>query len=291
MSRRRKKSVLGHRSSAVILVYGDDSEDEKNERVVAVSGVVGTIPAWRALEREWVVRTHGIPFHANLCESDQGLFKDFPHAENKALYKDLVTMMAQSHVHGIGIAIDLIAGNQIFPHTEEISYYKAFLRVIETMKDCAEGNGEIADFTFDERMDTQHNLALLYGSVRENEPDWTPYLADEFHFAYSRNQPRLQVADLMAFETFKGLDNKVGPIKRPERKSLNALAATKRFEVLAYSTQWFTDLRKNYGELEKKVGFNGDDYRNWLAKRGRSHNISNLILFIDWIAKRDKGGK
>ena len=76
----------------MILVYGDDSEDEKNERVVAVSGVVGTIPAWRALEREWVVRTAGIPFHANLCESDQGPYKDFPHAENKALYKDLVAM-------------------------------------------------------------------------------------------------------------------------------------------------------------------------------------------------------
>ena len=200
-------------------------------------------------------------------------------------------MVAHSHIHGIGIAIDLIAGNQIFPDTEEISYYKAFLRVIETMKDCAEGNGEIADFTFDRRADTQHNLALLYGSVRENEPNWTPYLADEFHFAYSRNHPRLQVADLMAFETFKALDNKVGPTKRPKRRSLTALVATKRFEVLAYSTKWFADLKKHYGELEKKVGFNGCDYRDWLAKRGRLHNNSNLILFIDWIAKRDKDEK
>jgi hypothetical protein len=271
----------------VIPVYGDDSEDEKNERVVAVSGVVGTIPAWRALEREWSVRTNGIPFHANLCESDQGPYKNFPHRENKALYCDLVTILAQSHLHGIGIAIDLIAANQIFPHTEEISYYKAFLRVMEAMKDCARVNGEIADFTFDMRMDTQHNLALLYGTARENEPDWTPYLVDEFHFAHSRSQPRLQVADLMAFEAFKALDNKVGPIKRIERKSLEALASTKRFEVQAYSIDWFKDLKRNYGELEKKVGFNLEDYRNWLTKKGRSHNTSNLILFLDWIAKRD----
>jgi hypothetical protein len=148
-------------------------------------------------------------------------------------------------------------------------------------------NGEIADFTFDMRMDTQHNLALLYGTARENEPDWTPYLVDEFHFAHSRSQPRLQVADLMAFEAFKALDNKVGPIKRIERKSLEALASTKRFEVQAYSIDWFKDLKRNYGELEKKVGFNLEDYRNWLTKKGRSHNTSNLILFLDWIAKRD----
>jgi hypothetical protein len=272
----------------LILVYGDDSEDEKNQRVVAVAGVVGTIPAWRALEREWIVRTDGIPFHANSCESDQGPYKDFPHAENKALYKDLVMIMAQSHIHGIGVAIDLIAGNQIFPNTEDISYYKAFLRVIQIMTDCAMENREIADYTFDMRMDTQHNLALLYGAVRENERDWTSYLADEFHFAYSRNQPRLQVADLMAYEAFKALDNKVGPVKRPERKSLEALVATKRFKVEAYSAEWFTDLKKNYGDLEKKVGFNGNDYRNWLAERKRMHNVSNLILFMDWIARRDK---
>ena len=275
----------------MIPVYGDDSEDEKNERVVAVSGVVGTIPSWRALEREWLVRTDGIPFHANLCESDQGPYKHFPHRENKALYRDLVTMLAQSHLHGIGIAIDLIAANQIFPHTEEISYYKAFLRVMETMKDCARVNGEIADFTFDMRMDTQHNLALLYRTARENEPDWTPYLADEFRFSHSRNEPRLQVADLMAFEAFKGLDNKVGPVKRIERKSLDTLASTKRFEVQAYSIDWFKDLKRNYGELEKKVGFNLEDYRNWLTEKGRVHNTSNLILFLDWIAKRDSREK
>lgn len=271
----------------MILVYGDDSEDAKNERVVAVAGVVGTIPAWRALEREWIVRTDGIPFHANLCESDQGPYKDFPHAENKALYRDLVTMLAQSHIRGIGIAIDLIAGNQIFPHTEDISYYKAFLRVIQIMTDCAMENEEMADYTFDMRMDTRHNLALLYGSVRENEPDWTPYLANEFHFAHSRNQPRLQVADLMAYEAFRALDNKVGPVRRPERKSLDALVGTKRFKVEAYSIEWFTDLKKKYGELEKKVGFNVEDYRNWIAERKRGYNISNLILFMDWIAKRN----
>jgi hypothetical protein len=59
--------------------------------------------------------------------------------------------------------------------------------------------------TFDLRRNTEYNLALLYGTVKENEPEWTPHLADELHFAYSTNQPRLQVADLLAYEAFKAL--------------------------------------------------------------------------------------
>lgn len=62
---------------------------------------------------------------------------------------------------------------------------------------------------------------------------------------------------------------------------------TGRFEIEAYSDDWFNDLRKHYPELEKKVGFRSQDYLNWLAERKRIHNITNLIMFIDWISKRE----
>src|ERR1700730_16740000 len=98
----------------MILVYGDDSADEKRERVCAVAGVVGSWRAWRILEREWLNRTGGIPFHANECESDQGAYRNSPHHENKALYKDLAIMMANSHIFGAGVAIDLSAKRSVF---------------------------------------------------------------------------------------------------------------------------------------------------------------------------------
>src|ERR1700688_2112186 len=98
----------------MILVYGDDSADEKRERVCAVAGVVGTWRAWRLLEREWLIRTNGIPFHANDCESDRGDYRNTPHSENKALYKDLAIMVAKSHLYGVGVVIDLMAGNSVF---------------------------------------------------------------------------------------------------------------------------------------------------------------------------------
>jgi len=276
----------------MILVYGDDSADEKKERVCAVAGVVGTILAWRSIERQWIVRTDGIPFHAKDCDSDRGYYKSFPHAENKALYKDLVTLIAESHLHGFGVAIDLMAARRAFPGAEpEIGYYRAFLKVMQAMKDCAKKNREVADFTFDMRMESEHNAALLYGSARETEPEWTPYLAEKITFELSRKNPRLQVADLVAREAMKALDNQIGPRKRDIRRSWKALRDTGRFGTEAYSEGWFSDLKRQYAELEKKVGFCKQDYLDWLNGRKRQHSVTNMFLFVDWIAKRDAHAK
>lgn len=275
-------------SAVVVLVYGDDSADEKRQRVCAVAGVVGTWRAWRNLEREWLNRTNGIPFHAVDCESDREDYKNTSHAENKALYRDLTTILAESLVCGIGISIDLIAARRVFPNPdiEEISYYRAFTRVIEAMKDVARENGKIAEVTFDMRLDTEHNAGLLYGLSRENQPEWTPHLAEKISFISSKKEPRIQVADLLAFESMKDVDNVVGPKKRDPRKSWIALAKTRRFKMERYSDAWFEGLKIDYAELEKRVGFTGEDYKNWLQKRGRQHNMTNVMLFFDWFDKK-----
>jgi hypothetical protein len=271
----------------MILVYCDDSADGKNERVCAVAGVVGTILGWRALEREWLVRTNGIPFHAKDCESDQGDYKKFSHEDNKALYKDLSIMVAQSHIAGIGIAIDLIALRRAFPDADDLPYYRAVLRIIQAMKDCAEKQGEAAEFALDKRLDVEHNAGLMYRTAYEYEPGWKPYLAERIQFECSRKNPRLQVADLLARETMKALDNRIGPVKRPQRKSWLALAESKRFEIEIYSDEWFNGLKKGYSELERRVGFCKWDYMNWLGERNRQHNITNMFLFVEQMAKRD----
>ena len=56
----------------MIYFYGDESMDERNERVCAVAALIGTKGQWEAIEPKWVARTDGIPFHANDCESDHG---------------------------------------------------------------------------------------------------------------------------------------------------------------------------------------------------------------------------
>jgi hypothetical protein len=137
------------------------------------------------------------------------------------------------------------------------------------------------------RTDVDHNAGLMYSTAKEYEPEWSPYLADKIQFEFSRKNPRLQVADLLARESMKALDNQIGPVKRPVRKSWNALHETGRFEVEAYSEDWFNDLKKHYKELEENVGFTQQDYVQWLHNRKRHHNVTNMFLFTKDMAKRD----
>ena len=271
----------------MILVYGDDSADEKCERVCAVTGVVGTIMGWRSIERQWLVREGGIPFHAKDCDSDQGEYKEFTHAESKELYKDMVTLIAESHLHGFGLAIDLMASSRIFPNSAELAYYRAFVEVLKEMKNRAKANQTIAEFTFDMRMDTDHNAGLLYGTAKECEPDWSPYMAEKVTFEFARKNPRIRIADLVAREVMKALDNQIGPVKRAIRKSWKALRDTGRFHAEAFSEDWFNNLKRNYSELEKMVGFKHQDYAKWLETRNRQHNVTNMFLFAKDMAKRD----
>jgi hypothetical protein len=245
----------------VLFVYGDDSADEKKERVSAIGVVVGSKEAWEALESQWIARNKGIPFHAKDCESDQGDYKKLRHQENKELYRDLTTMLVESELGGIGIAIDLLAQRKIFPYSLDLAYHRAFLEVLERVRSLAAFCGEIATFTFDVSTENEYNAGLLYAITRENEPEMFEHLHAEISFVPARECPRVQVGDLMAFEAMKALDHTVGPIKR-KRKSWEVLRATERFETLSYGIDWFIDLQRHLGELETKVGFNKQDYIN-----------------------------
>lgn len=280
-------SQLSRLVAIVLLVYGDESMDETKQRVCAVAALIGTEEQWGELEWQWTRCTNGVPFHGNHCDSDQGDYAGRPHWENKALYRDLTTMVAKSGLAGYGQAIDLIARNAVFPEAEDIAYYTAFQRVIFAMVNFAKHVGDIAELTFDMRLESAHNAGFLYGSLREIEPEWTPYLASKISFEFAQNNTRIQVADLLARETMKALDNRIGPVKRKLRESLRALLETQRFQIDAFSTDWFEDLKRKLPDAEKKMDMNRDMYIAWLHQRNRQHNVSNLFQFVDWTARRD----
>lgn len=280
----RKSQSVG----VMLFVNGDESMDETNQRVCAVAGLIGWDEQWTALEWKWVNRTNGIPFHANDCDSDQGDYGSRPHWENKALYRDLTILLADSGLAGYGQAIDLSARSAIFPESEDISYYTAFQRVIMAMKNFASHAGDMAELTFDMRLESAHNAGFLYGCLRESEPDWMVHLASKISFEFAKDNPRIQVADLLAREAMKALDNQVGPVKRKIRKSWQALLDTHRFLIDAFSVEWFTDLKRKMPEAEKQMNMNRDMYIEWLRQRNRQHNISNMFQFAHWTAMRDK---
>jgi hypothetical protein len=265
----------------VIYAYGDDGSDEKKERVIAVSIIAGYEDWWKEVEADWTVRCGGTPFHATDCESDAGDYINIPHDQNKAMYRDLVGILASSQLSGIGVAIDIIAKKQIFPGSLAPDYYRAFQECIVRAANLAENLGEIAELTFDISMENEYNAGLLYSFMRGTDDRLSKWLHPKISFLSWRECPRVQTADLLAFEAWKALDHTVGPKKR-KRRSWEALRATERFETLSYSHDWFRDLKAHIdsGELEKIVGFNEGDYLHWLQKSGREHCTSNLIHFL-----------
>ena len=271
----------------MFLVYGDDSADQKKERVCAVGVVAGTEVMWEALEPKWIACNDGIPFHARDCESDRGDYAHFAHERNKALYREVTTMLAESGLGGLGIAIDLAAQRKIFPGSLDLSYYKAFMEVLDRTKMFAVRDQQRAKFTFDVSTQNEYNADFLYASVRENDPEASALFDAEISFVSARDNPRVQTGDLMAFEAMKALDNTIGPTKR-KRRSWEALRATERFDVFAYGEEWFADLKRQLGNLEDQLGCSRQDYVKWLKEKKRQHSTSSLFHFTHWKWKEER---
>src|SRR5712692_8104218 len=115
----------------MVSAFGDESADQTQQRTFAVAGIVTSDDEWRRLEEAWRERTNDFSFHATDCESDQGIYAEHSHAENKALYKDLVTILAQSKAWGWGAAFDLQSYREIFPSVDQdMCYLRGFLAVV-----------------------------------------------------------------------------------------------------------------------------------------------------------------
>lgn len=266
-------------------VFGDESADERRERVFAVAGVIGTDGQWDDLIGKWIERTGGKIFHATDCESEHANHSDGKkHKQNLRLYRDLTQLIENSEVSGWGVGIDLAGHREFFPNVlPDIPYYKCFVEVVKRIAGMAEEIGlSNLKFTFDHRQESEYNTGVLYDWM-VNKPEWLGkniFLETPINFDSSTN-PRIQVADLVARETMKGLDSMI--IGRKKRKSLIALARTNnrfRFDYLmrGYFEGWLSAM----SELEKRAGFTRDDYAQWLNDNQLDDNISNRHRFGIW---------
>jgi hypothetical protein len=271
----------------MLSVFGDESADGTKQRVFAVAGVIGSEDLWENLETKWVARTGGIPFHAKDCDSDRGHYSKTDHADNKALYQDLVIMLAESGLGGSGFAIDLVAQRRVFPDAPDIAYYKCFLEVVQAMKNCAVSNNQTVRFTFDRRRESEYNTGVLYDIAAKN-PKWKRHIFGSIALECSREHPRLQVADLLAREVMKALDNRIGPVKRPPRRFWLTLYNTGRFHADAISHEWFGSLKRQMPMLEQAAGMSPEGYSRWLADNKLQDNTSNKFLYIRWLEEKEE---
>lgn len=271
----------------MLSVFADDSSDETQQRTFAVAGIIASDEEWSRLDRTWLERTGGIPFHATDCESDRGAYAGYCHLDNQNLYKDLATILARSDSWGWGAALDLASYREFFVVDQETCYYKTFLAVIDFFATFARDRfQEKVKFTFDRRIQSSHNAAELYG-LMSNDPNHA-FFSNPLEFASSTEQPRIQMADLWAREVMKELDNRIGPTKRPRRRSFIALNDSGHFGCDVFLREYFQDMQNKLGEVGRKdPTFNREAYAEWLSRRKQQDTNANRIRFLLWFSQRE----
>ena len=267
----------------MLQVFGDESHDPKSERVFAVAAIFGTEEQWAAFRPAWIERLAGRVFHASDCETDHGEFASTSHAENLQLFADLTKMLAASKLLGFGSAMDLAGYLEFFGDAPaDIPYYRCFRDVVWQCGKWAKWAipADTAEFHFDQRVQSEYNAGVLYGHIA-TLPDWgcARFLRTALKTS-TRDEIGIQAADLYAREVMKHLDNTVGPVNRPMRRSMETLRATSRFGCDLHMREFFQDFRRKFDEIAVKVGMSVDHYREWLRKTGQADSISSRHRYL-----------
>lgn len=271
----------------MLSVFADDSSDEKCESIFAIAGIMGTEEEWDAFEVNWVRITGGKIFHATDCESGYADYKNIPHKQRLLEYKNLIKLLTQSNMMGIGVAVDIEAFRHYLSNAlEDGPYYNCFMRTISFFVKLASLiiPQQKVRFTFDINHKTQYNAAFLYNNYLINHKDLKEALfADEIGFATSK-AVGIQVADLFARETMKYFYNRLGSDTRPVRLSIYELLKTNRFKCYCYDKGYFKNLKKHIEAFKKNYDMKEhEDYNKWLLKHKRLDNTENRTKFLIYL--------
>jgi hypothetical protein len=215
----------------------------------------------------WLEQTGGKVFHATDCEREEG---------GPELYKALTQIVANSRLGAYGAALDLGAFRKWFPEIQlDTFYYNCFMRVVYWMTNNAVNRlNETIEFTFHHRKQSEFNAGMLYNAI-VNMPEWEAnvFMSNKVSFDSDEN-PRIQMADLIARETMKALDNQLTGV--PPRKSMLALFGKgKRGAIHILGEDFCAGWRAEVDS--SKVG---EEYVAWLDKNRLQDSVSSRIRYM-----------
>lgn len=280
------------------IVFGDESSDPERKKVFAVSGILASQEEWDIFESKWQERTGGKIIHATDLQSDRGDFKNIPHEVNEKLYRDLIGVIANSHLIGFGVVMDVEAYHTVYPGAPDYApYVHCFRRVIEYFAKLGGGliPQEKFDFKFHVNTGVQQTASdLFYEYQKRTDWEYSEYL-NAIGFI-SSDEIGIQVADLYARELMKHGDrnfDKAGKdfFTGPFRKSLKVLADSGKFGGHYFGKEYWKDYKEHFDEIEKEAGFSAHDYGKWLFKNRLTDNGPNRTRFLSYINEQDRKKK
>lgn len=199
-------------------------------------------------------------------------------------------MLAESGLGGFASVNDLASQRKAFPSPYDPPlYYQGVMDVIEAMRNAAADRNDMAKVTFDNRKESKFNVSVIYAYLQESGLYWSDHLASKIEFESSRDNPRIQVADLFAREAMKKLDNALAEIagEPPRvRRSWETMNASGRFEVKIYGEEYFTGLAKKMEHFARITGMGINDYAEWIEKKRVLRCHTSYLQFL--AAKRQE---
>jgi hypothetical protein len=209
--------------------YFDDSADPKHERYMAVGGLVGTGVQFDELDIFWCSATNGLtePFRSTECECQQGQFSTWNKSDCDSLMKQLVEIIRQTQLHGVGFIVPVADYRHVFPDAQEYDPY--FLAVRHTLinmayvaspKPSLDRAGKIdLRIVCEESTTTSARAKKIYDELK-TFPGWRWGKAIAGFSTGTKRLMPLQAADLIAREAYKHAVN-LG--MRPTRKPVKTL--------------------------------------------------------------------
>jgi hypothetical protein len=184
-------------------------------------------------------------------------------------------------LNGWGAVMSLLEYSTIFDNAADnfLPYYICFMRVLNHFGEFTNlliPRGKVK-FTFDQNLDVEYNAAALY-DLAAHLPEWKhgDLFDGDLSFS-SRRNPRIQAADLWAYEVMKHMDNTVvGPIRRQPRLSLQELRKAKLFAFDMLDSGHLQAI-KDYGYKHPRAA--DVDFPGWLKGHGLIDNTSNRIRY------------
>ncbi|MGA2515359.1 MAG: hypothetical protein ABSG44_02275 [Thermodesulfobacteriota bacterium] len=285
----------------MLTVFGDESHDEKQQRIFAVAGIMGTQEEWDRLKPEWNERLKNHPwnppieepsFHAADCDADQEDFKGIPHETNQQLYKDLVTLLVKANMVGFGVIMDLVAYGQYFPgYMPSSPYQLCFHRVVTwfAQNTYMYQPHQQVKFIFDVS-ENNFSTGFLYDNlVHSSGWKYAQQLFEELGFA-GRKSVGIQAGDILAREGMKHFDNFFISLSgRDTRSSMQALGKTGRYVFRFIGKDDFeTFIQQSETEEWKRIDEELRGYESWLNKNGLADNQTNRNKYFVMLQNKGK---
>lgn len=263
---------LGRWKECVVYsVFGDESHEGRANRVYLIVGLFGDEDEWRKTRSAWTDLTNGEDFHAG----------DWWHAKRFSEYSRLCDVICNSQLIGFSVAMDMKDYDQIFESAvPQLPYYFCFGRVIEKFAEVASTCLPVdkVEFTFDRNFDVQYNATFMYDYMIKL-PEWehSELLADKVSFA-TRKDAGIQMADLVARETMRWLDNLATGYSRPRSRCFANLFESKKLIYHVFEKSYFESLKGRLAEFVKE-GHEMTKYHEWRKSNRMQDTTENRLRF------------